>query len=35
MMEYDQREYWDASEEQLEKLKQVYLELEGEIEETV
>ncbi len=33
MMEYQRRGYWDATEEQIEKLKEVFLELEGDIEE--
>jgi cobaltochelatase CobN len=33
MMEYHRRGYWEATEEQLEKLKEVFLELEGDIEE--
>lgn len=32
MFEYDQRDYWNATKEQLQKLQQVYLEIEGEIE---
>ena len=33
MMEYYRRGYWKATEEQLEKLKEVFLELEGDIED--
>lgn len=33
MMEYNARGYWNATEEQLEKLKQVYLDLEDTIED--
>ncbi len=33
MMEYNNRGYWSASQEQLDKLRQVYLELEDGIEE--
>jgi cobaltochelatase CobN len=33
MMEYYQRGYWNASEEQINKLKEIFLELEGDIEE--
>jgi cobaltochelatase CobN len=33
MMEYEKRGYWKASDEQKEKLLEVYLELEGDIEE--
>lgn len=35
MMEYDYRGYWNATEEQRKKLKGVYLELEGDIEEKI
>lgn len=33
MMEYYNRGYWDADEEKIEKIKKLYLELEGDIEE--
>lgn len=33
LMEAEQRGYWDASEEELEKLRQAYMEMEGDIEE--
>ncbi|MCR1970757.1 MAG: magnesium chelatase subunit H [Clostridium cochlearium] len=33
MMEYNQRGYWDASDEQLKELRDVYLEAEGLVEE--
>ena len=33
MLEYNQRGYWKASEEQLTILKNLFLELEGNIEE--
>lgn len=33
MLEYNKREYWNASDKQLEKLRQVYLEAEGNAEE--
>ncbi|MBE6064239.1 cobaltochelatase subunit CobN [Clostridium cochlearium] len=33
MMEYNQRRYWDASDEQLKELRDVYLEAEGLVEE--
>ena len=33
LMEANQRGFWQATEEELEKLKQIYLELEGELEE--
>lgn len=32
MLEYNKREYWQASKEQLEKLRNVYLDIEGNIE---
>ncbi|MBO5270113.1 MAG: cobaltochelatase subunit CobN, partial [Clostridia bacterium] len=32
MMEYSDRGYWDATEEQLEKIRECYLELENDIE---
>ncbi|GMQ58235.1 magnesium chelatase subunit H [Vallitalea sediminicola] len=35
MMEYEKRGYWKATDEQKEKLMEVYLELEGDIEEDV
>lgn len=35
LMEYKDRGYWDATEEQLEKIKQIYLELEDQMEETI
>ncbi len=35
MMEYFIRDYWQASKEQIDSIKAVYLELEGNIEETV
>ncbi|MCT4596679.1 MAG: magnesium chelatase subunit H [Vallitalea sp.] len=35
MIEYDKRGYWNASDEQKEKLLDIYLELEGDIEEDV
>lgn len=35
MMEYYNRGYWDATEEQLDMLKKVYLQVEGEIEEVL
>ena len=35
MMEYYNRGYWDATEEQLNMLKKVYLQAEGEIEEVL
>ncbi|WMJ23139.1 magnesium chelatase subunit H [Paludicola sp. MB14-C6] len=35
MMEYNSRGYWNATQEQLDKIKQVYLEIEDKIEETV
>lgn len=35
MMEYNTRGYWDATQEQLDKIKQVYLEIEDKIEETI
>jgi cobaltochelatase CobN len=33
MMEYYNRGYWDADEEKIEKIKELYLELEDNIEE--
>ncbi len=33
LMEAYQRDMWDASEDEIDKLKQIYLELEAEIEE--
>jgi cobaltochelatase CobN len=33
LMEAYQRGMWDATDEEIEKLKQIYLELESEIEE--
>jgi cobaltochelatase CobN len=35
MMEYEKRGYWKATDEQKEKLLEVYLELEGDIEEDI
>lgn len=35
LLEYNQRGYWDASEEQLNQIKQVYLSVEGDVEEQV
>ena len=35
MMEYFQRGYWDASKEQIEEIKNIYLELENNIETQV
>lgn len=35
MLEYHSRGYWDASEEQLERIKAAYLELENGLEETI
>jgi cobaltochelatase CobN len=33
LMEASKRDYWDATEEEIEKLKNAYLEIEGDIEE--
>lgn len=33
MLEYNKRGYWEASKEQLEELKNVYLDIEGDIED--
>jgi cobaltochelatase CobN len=33
LMEAYQRDMWDASDEEIDRLKQIYLELEAEIEE--
>ena len=33
MMEYYNRGYWNANEEQINKIKEIYLELEDKIEE--
>ena len=35
LMEYHSRGYWDATEEQLEQIRQTYLELENSLEETI
>jgi cobaltochelatase CobN len=35
MLEYYNRGYWDASDEQINNLKRVYLEIEGDVEEKV
>jgi cobaltochelatase CobN len=35
MMEYYNRGYWDATREQLDRLKQVYLKVEGDIEDRI
>ena len=35
MMEYYNRGYWDATQEQLDRLKQVYLKVEGDIEDKI
>ena len=35
MMEYHQRGYWDATDEQLEAIRKVYLETEGDVEEHI
>ena len=35
MMEYYNRGYWDATQEQLDRLKQVYLKVEGDIEDRI
>ncbi|GMQ65400.1 hypothetical protein AN2V17_46460 [Vallitalea sp. AN17-2] len=35
MMDYEKRGYWKATDEQKEKLLEVYLELEGDIEEDI
>ena len=35
LMEAEQRGYWDASAEELEKLRQAYMEMEGDIEEVI
>lgn len=35
MMEYNNRGYWKATEEQIQKIKDIYLQVEGDIEEKV
>jgi cobaltochelatase CobN len=35
LLEYEKRGYWEASEEQLNQIKQVYLSVEGDIEEHI
>ncbi len=35
LMEAEQRGYWEASAEELEKLRQAYMEMEGDIEESI
>ncbi|MDP3563270.1 MAG: cobaltochelatase subunit CobN, partial [Methanoregula sp.] len=35
LMEAEQRGYWEATEEELEKLRQAYREMEGDIEDTI
>ena len=35
MLEYYNRGYWDATQEQLDRLKQVYLQVEGDIEDRI
>jgi len=35
LMEAEQRGYWEASEEELEKLRQAYMDMEGDIEEAL
>jgi len=35
LMEAEQRGYWDATEEEMEKLRQAYMEMEGDIEEAL
>lgn len=35
MMEYQQRGYWNATDEQLDTLRKVYLETEGDVEENI
>jgi cobaltochelatase CobN len=35
MMEYYKRGYWEATKEQLDRLKQVYLQVEGDIEDRI
>ena len=35
MMEYSERGYWDASEEQIERIKAIYLEIENDVEGSI
>jgi cobaltochelatase CobN len=35
LMEAEQRGYWEATEEELEKLRDAYRQMEGDIEETL